>query len=254
MRKPFMAGNWKMNGSISGIRDFIDTFEVSEDVAAKREIIICTPYTLISHCMDYGEKKGYIKFGAQNVHWEPKGAFTGEVSVGLLKEAGCYCCIIGHSERRLYFHETDEWVNKKMNALLDGGVLPIVCVGETLEEREAGRTEKVVSEQVKGSILASAGAKDLSQIVIAYEPVWAIGTGKTATTEQAQEVIGMIRGIMKDELSAATADGIRILYGGSMKPDNVDELMAQPDIDGGLVGGASLKASDFSRIAAYHTK
>jgi len=251
MRKPFMAGNWKMNGSVSHIREFVDAFEVSEEVTAKREIIICAPFTLVPFCVDYGKKKNYIKFGAQNVYWEPKGAYTGEVSVGMLKEAGCYCCIIGHSERRQYFHETDEQVNKKMNALLDGGVLPIVCVGETLDEREAGRTEAVVSGQVKGSVLASRGAKNLSEIVIAYEPVWAIGTGKTATTEQAQEVIGMIRGLLRVEIGDAAADAIRILYGGSMKPDNVDELMAQPDIDGGLVGGASLKASDFSRIAAY---
>ena len=252
MRKPFMAGNWKMNGSLQQVSEFIEGFIVSEETAKEREVIICAPFTLIPACVAKGaEKKPYMKFGAQNVHWEPKGAFTGEVSVGMLKESGCYCCIIGHSERRQYNKETDEMINKKMNALLDGGVLPIVCVGETLEEREAGRTEEVVSTQVRGSIVASVGAKDLSGIVIAYEPVWAIGTGKTATPEQAEEVCGMIRTLVAKEIGGAIADGMRILYGGSMNAANVDVLMAQPDIDGGLVGGASLKAPDFSRIAEY---
>ncbi|MFA6451167.1 MAG: triose-phosphate isomerase [bacterium] len=252
MRKPFMAGNWKMNGSVSHVKEFIDGFSVPEDISQKREIVICAPYTLLSLCAEYGkEKKPYIKFGAENVYWEPKGAFTGEISVGMLKEAGCYCCIVGHSERRQYFGETDETVNKKMNALLEGGLLPIVCVGETLEEREAGRTEAVVLGQVKGSVLASAGAKDLSGIVVAYEPVWAIGTGKTASTAQAEEVCALIRGLLNEALGKEIGEGIRILYGGSMNPGNVDELMAQPNIDGGLVGGASLKPADFSRIADY---
>jgi triosephosphate isomerase (TIM) len=251
MRKPFMAGNWKMNGSVSQVKEFVDGFSVPEGISGKREIVICAPFTLLAFCAEYGKQKPYIKFGAENVYWEPKGAFTGEISVGMLKEAGCYCSIVGHSERRQYFGETDETVNKKMNALLEGGLLPIVCVGETLEEREAGRTDAVVSGQVKGSIIASAGAKDLSGIVVAYEPVWAIGTGKTATSAQAEEVCAMIRGLLVDALGKEVGEGIRILYGGSMNPANVDELMAQPNIDGGLVGGASLKAADFSRIASY---
>jgi triosephosphate isomerase (TIM) len=252
MRKPFMAGNWKMNGSISHVKEFIDGFSVSEEVVKTREIVICAPFTLLSLCSEYGAgRKPYIRFGAQNVYFEPKGAFTGEISVAMLKEAGCYCCIIGHSERRQYFGETDATVNKKMNALLDGGVLPVVCVGETLEERESGRTEAVVSGQVKGSVIASAGTKDLAGIVVAYEPVWAIGTGKTATSAQAEEVCSMIRGLLNEALGETVGNGIRILYGGSMNPANVDELMAQPNIDGGLVGGASMKPADFARIASY---
>lgn len=252
MRKPCMAGNWKMNGDIRHVKDFIDKFTVPEEIIEKRQIVICAPATILSFISEYGKKtKPYIQIGAQNVHWEPKGAYTGEISVGMLREAGCYCCVIGHSERRAYFRETDEEINKKMNALLDGGLVPIVCVGETLEEREAGKTEMVVSDQVNKSILASAGRKDFARVVVAYEPVWAIGTGKTATTGQAEEVCAMIRGMLRESLGDETADEIRILYGGSMKPDNVDELMAQPNIDGGLVGGASLKPSDFSRIAAY---
>jgi triosephosphate isomerase (TIM) len=252
MRKPFMAGNWKMNGDAGQVKDFVDNFTAPADVVEKRQIVICAPATLLAVWNDYGKKnKPYIQIGAQNAHWAPKGAYTGELSAGMLKEAGCYCCIIGHSERRQYFHETDAEVNKKMNALLGGGLIPIVCVGETLEEREAGKTEQVVSTQVKGSILESAGAGGLSEIVVAYEPVWAIGTGKTATTAQAEEVCAMIRRQLAGALGKEVAERIRILYGGSMKPDNVDELMSQPNIDGGLVGGASLKASDFSRIAAY---
>jgi triosephosphate isomerase (TIM) len=252
MRKPFMAGNWKMNGSVSHVKEFTDGFSVSEEIVKKREIVICAPFALLPICMEYGSaRKPYIKIGAQNVHWEPKGAYTGEISVVMLKEVGCYCCIVGHSERRQYFGETNEIVNKKMNALLNGGVLPIVCVGETLEERESGRTEAVVSGQIKGSVLASAETNDLSEIVVAYEPVWAIGTGKTATSAQAEEVCAMIRGMLNESLGETVGEEIRILYGGSMNPANVDELMAQPNIDGGLVGGASLKPADFSRIAAY---
>jgi len=247
-----MAGNWKMNGSAAHAKGYIDGFLVLEKVIQARDIAICAPATLLRFFSEYcGKKKPYIQTGAQNVHWEPKGAFTGEVSVGMLREAGCRCCIIGHSERRQYFHETDSEVNKKMNALLDGGLVPIVCVGETLEERESGVTESVVTAQVRGSILASASRKDITSIVIAYEPVWAIGTGKTATSAQAQEVCALIRGILAGTVGKEVAGQIRILYGGSVNPGNVDELMAQPDIDGGLVGGASLKPGDFSRIAAY---
>ncbi len=254
MRKPVMAGNWKMNGSIEHSKDFIDNFSVEEEFIEKNEIIICPPSTLLAFWNDYGKKKlPYIKIGAQNCYWEPKGAYTGELSVGMLKEAGCYCCIIGHSERRAYFGETDENVNKKMNALMDAGIVPIVCVGETLEQREADKTKEVVLGQVMGSVIASKD-RDLKGVIIAYEPVWAIGTGKTATNEQAEEVCSMIRALLKEELGQEAAEAIRIQYGGSVNVGNVDDLMAQPNIDGGLVGGASLKAADFSRLASFIEK
>lgn len=251
MRKPFIAGNWKMHGDAASARQYIDEFFVPEDVAAKRQIVVCPPFTLLPLWKDYGARKKYIEYGAQNVHWEPKGAFTGDVSVPMLLDAGCRHCIVGHSERRAYYKESDDQVNRKMTALLDAGVTPIVCVGETLEEREAGRKESVVGGQVKGSVIASAQRKDIASIVVAYEPVWAIGTGKTATNEQAEEMCAFIRGLLTEGLGAAASDAIRILYGGSVKPDNIDSLMAQPNIDGVLVGGASLKAGDFSRIANY---
>ena len=184
------------------------------------------------------------------MHWEKEGAFTGETSADMLLAVGCTHVIIGHSERRQYFAETDESVNKKMKAAFQHGLTPIVCVGETLQEREDGSTLKVVERQVK---VGAAGLtpEQSAKLVIAYEPVWAIGTGKTATPEQAQEVHAMIRKMLGGLYGEATAQKIRILYGGSVKPDNVDSLMAKPDIDGGLVGGASLKASDFARIVKY---
>lgn len=253
MRKPFMAGNWKMNGTAAAAKEFIDKFSVTEEVAAKRQIAICAPFTLLPFFSAYTRSgKPVIEVGAQNVHPEPKGAYTGEVSVQMLLDCGCVFCIVGHSERREYFGETDEFVNRKMNALLDGGITPIVCIGETLKQREAGDTRKVVGSQLDGSVLSSAGKKDLSKIVVAYEPVWAIGTGKTASNEQAEEVCAFIRERLKKSLSAEIGEGIRILYGGSMNPGNVDGLMKMPNIDGGLVGGASLKAEDFSRLAAYN--
>lgn len=252
MRKPFISGNWKMHGDTAQAKQYIDEFNVPEALAAKRDIVVCPPFTLLPFWKEYGGKKPYIEYGAQNVHWEAKGAFTGDVSVGMLKDCACKHCIVGHSERRAYYKESDEQVNKKMNALLDAGINPIVCVGETLEEREAGRKEEVVGGQTRGSVVASKSRKDIATIVIAYEPVWAIGTGKTATDDQAEEMCAFIRNLLVKELSQAAADAIRILYGGSVKPDNIDGLMKQPNIDGVLVGGASLKAADFSRIAAFN--
>ncbi len=251
MRMPLIAGNWKMNGDVAGVEKFAEEFEISQEIIEKRQMAICPPLTLMSAWRAAAESKPHIKLGAQNAHWKSSGAYTGEVSPGMLKEAGCWCCIIGHSERRQYFGENDADVNKKMNALLDAGLVPIVCVGETLEEREAGKMEHVITTQVSGSVLASADRGDLSVIVVAYEPVWAIGTGKTATSDQAQEVCGLIRKLLSEKLGAASAEAIRILYGGSVKPDNMSELMSKPDIDGGLVGGASLKASDFMGIVGY---
>jgi triosephosphate isomerase (TIM) len=251
MRKPFISGNWKMHGDIAAAKQYIDEFNVPEEMLASRQIVVCPPATLLHFWKDYGKNKSYIEYGAQNVHWEAKGAFTGDISVGMLLDAGCKHCIIGHSERRAYYKESDEQVNKKMNALLDAGITPIVCCGETLEVREAGKKEAVVGGQVKGSIVASAARADISKIVIAYEPVWAIGTGVTATDAQAEEMCAFVRGIVAEGISKEAADSIRILYGGSVKPDNIDALMAKENIDGVLVGGASLKASDFSRIAAF---
>lgn len=194
-----------------------------------------------------------IYLAAQDVHWEKEGAFTGEISAGMLLEIGCRFCIIGHSERRSYFNETDEMVNKKMNALLDAGLIPIVCIGETLPEREQDITEKVIDRQLSGS-LANLTSSEAEKIVIAYEPVWAIGTGKTATPAQAQEVHGFIRKRLQNMFGKETAEKMRIQYGGSVKPENISELMKQIDIDGALVGGASLKTDSFAAIvlAADH--
>jgi triosephosphate isomerase (TIM) len=250
MRKPFISGNWKMYGDRKSVQEYIDAFSVPEEVAAKRQIVVCPPATLLQYFGEYGKKKPYIEYGAQDCHWEKNGAFTGNISTPMLLDMGCKNCIVGHSERRAYHFETDEQINKKMNALMDAGIVPIVCVGETLEQREAGDKEKIVGGQTAGSVLASAGARKLDGIVIAYEPVWAIGTGVTATSDQAQEMCKFIRDQLRAKIGA-DADAIRILYGGSVKPSNIDELMAKPDIDGVLVGGASLKASDFSAIANY---
>ncbi len=252
MRKPFISGNWKMNGDIAHIDNYLANFTITPENAAKRQVILGLPFTILSYWAAEGKKKQpAIELAAQDVYHEAKGAFTGEISVSMLAEAGCSHCIIGHSERRAYFHESDKNVNDKMNALIDAAIIPIVCVGETLEEREADRTVEVITSQVAGSVVASKDVKILDEIVIAYEPVWAIGTGKTATPEQAEEVCALIREQLKKDLSPELADKIRILYGGSVNAKNIDELMAKPNIDGVLVGGASLKADEFSRIANY---
>jgi triosephosphate isomerase len=193
-----------------------------------------------------------ICLSSQNVFWEERGAYTGEIAPGMLKDVGCTYAIIGHSERRQYFGETDETVNKRVKAALAAGLTPIVCVGETLEDRESGKTIEIVARQVKGG-LEGLGAAEIEKLVIAYEPVWAIGTGKTASPEQAEEVHADIRTLVGEIAGADTASGIRILYGGSVKPDNVDVLMSQPDIDGARVGGAALKADSFARIIKFET-
>ncbi|MEW6202154.1 MAG: triose-phosphate isomerase [bacterium] len=251
MRKPLIAGNWKMYGSAEKVRSFIKDFSVPEEAIASREILICPPFTSLATWREHSAAKPYLQLGAQDVYWEKDGAFTGEISPVMLKDAGCAYCVVGHSERRQYFGETDVSVNRKMHALLEAGVKPIVCVGETLKEREAGKTEEVLRRQINCSVFALDDAAYLKEIVIAYEPVWAIGTGKTATSEQANEACGFIRLLLRDRLGAPADDSIRILYGGSVNPKNIDELMALPEVDGVLVGGASLKAADFSRIAAY---
>jgi triosephosphate isomerase len=214
-----------------------------------REVVIAPAFTALETVAEV-IRGSCIELSAQNVHGEPKGAFTGEVSAAMLTDVGCTHVIIGHSERRQYFGETDASVNARLKAALGGGLTPIVCVGETLAEREGGRTANVVDGQVRGG-LAGLDAAQVARCVIAYEPVWAIGTGRTATPEQAQEVHAAIRALVRGLAGDAVAAGIRILYGGSVKADNVDALMAQPDLDGALVGGASLVAADFTRIVQY---
>ncbi|HSM91343.1 MAG TPA: triose-phosphate isomerase [Anaeromyxobacteraceae bacterium] len=248
-RKKFVCGNWKMHRTVAEavalareVRDAVGSSPV--------QVAIAPPFTAL-HAVKQVLAGGPVELSAQDVHWEPQGAFTGEVSAPMLAEVGCRHVIIGHSERRQFFGETDESVRKKTGAVLGAGMLPIVCVGETLAEREAGRTLEVVGRQVRGGLAGFGEA--LAAVTVAYEPVWAIGTGKTATSAQAQEVHAAIRAILR-ELCGGLAEGIRIQYGGSVKPDNAAELLAQPDVDGALVGGASLKAADFAAIVKGATR
>ena len=246
MRKPFIAGNWKMNKTIKEAVEFVNGLKRSLSDVESVDIAVCPPFTAISDLREILMDSN-IKLGAQNLYWKKEGAYTGEVSAIILKEAGCEFVIIGHSERRKYFNETNEDVNKKIKAALSAGLTPIVCVGETLEEREQAKTFDVVKGHVTGA-LAGLSNNDVLKLVIAYEPVWAIGTGKTATPEQAQEVQAYIRKLLNELYSEETAQSIRIQYGGSVKPENIKELMNQPDIDGALVGGASLKLDSFVEI------
>jgi len=248
-RIPLIAGNWKMHGARSEAVALAGALAKSVGHVAGREVAIAPPFTALEPVREAIAGTA-IRLTAQNVHWEPKGAFTGEISVAMLREAGCTHVIIGHSERRQYFGETNETVNRRLHASLGGGLVPIVCVGETLEEREAEATAAVIARQIE-SAFAGVRSEQLAGCVIAYEPVWAIGTGRTATPGQAQEVHHAIRRQLVGLGSATTADRIRILYGGSVKPDNIDALMAEPDIDGALVGGASLDAAGFTRIVQY---
>jgi triosephosphate isomerase (TIM) len=245
MRKPIMAGNWKMYKTASESVDFINALKPLLKDSRDCTVLVCAPFTNLKDCSTAAGGSG-IFIGAENLYWEDEGAFTGEISGPMLKSVGCTYVIIGHSERRQYFGETDETVNKKLKAALKHGLLSIVCVGETLEQREKGETFKVIDKQVKEGT-KGLGTGDWGKIVIAYEPVWAIGTGKTATPEQAQEVHAFIRTLLPKEV----AGDVRILYGGSVKPENVKELMAKPDIDGGLVGGASLKVESFVKLIKY---
>ncbi len=246
MRKKIIAGNWKMNMTIPEAVALVDGIKSKLLNPLKADVVVCPPFTALKTVADRIVGSA-VDLGAQNMHWEKSGAYTGEVSPVMLRDAQCNYVILGHSERRAYFGETDAVVNRKTKAALAAGLKPIVCVGETLEEREAGKTNQVVETQVRGS-LADLSAAEWAQIIIAYEPVWAIGTGRTATPEQAQEVHAFIRGIVRSMAGAALADALRIQYGGSMKPDNAKELLAKPDIDGGLIGGAALKADSFLAI------
>jgi len=248
-RMPLIAGNWKMHGTRSEALSLAALVVKNVGQERGREVVLAPPYTALEVVGKEIAGSG-IKLAAQNVNWEPKGAFTGEVSVGMLKEAGCTHVIIGHSERRQLFGETNETVSKRLVAALGAGLVPIVCVGETLAEREAEATEAVIARQVE-SACGSLRSEQLATCVIAYEPVWAIGTGRTATPGQAQEVHHAIRRQLTSLGSATTAERVRIIYGGSVKPDNIDALMAEPDIDGALVGGASLDADSFTRIVKF---
>jgi triosephosphate isomerase len=245
-RTRFVCGNWKMHKTAAEARALLAELRgLAEATAGEVEVAVAPPFTALAAAAE-ALRGSRIQLAAQDVHWEAQGAFTGEVSAPMLAEAGCRHVIVGHSERRQLFGETDEAVGKKAGAVLAAGMRPIVCVGETLAEREAGRTLEVVGRQVRGGLAGIPGSA-LAALAVAYEPVWAIGTGKTATAAQAQEVHAAIRALLR-ELGGAAADQIRIQYGGSVKPDNAAELMAQPDVDGALVGGASLKAGDFSQI------
>ena len=248
MRKPIIAGNWKMNMTPSQAKELVtDLIPLVKDAAC--DVVVCPPYVDIALVAEL-VKGTNIQVGAQNIHWAEKGAFTGEISAAMLKEAGTAYAIIGHSERRQYFGETDETVNSRTKAALAAGIVPIICVGESLAQRENGETDAVVSGQVKADLEGIPG-EAVAGLVIAYEPIWAIGTGKTATDEQANETIGLIRKTIASLYGQAVADQVRIQYGGSMNPKNVKGLMAQAQIDGGLIGGASLKASDFAQVVNY---
>jgi triosephosphate isomerase (TIM) len=245
MRKKIIAGNWKMNKTIPEAVELAKAV-VDAVKGAEAEVVVCPTYVSLQAVHEV-VKGTNVALGAQDVHWEEKGAFTGKVSCDMLKSAGVKFVIIGHSEQRTYFHETNETVNKKVKAVLKSGLLPIICVGETLAEREGGATEKVVEDHVRGAY-AGLSKEDALKTVIAYEPVWAIGTGRNATPEQAQEVHAFIRRLYMKLYDGDAASKLRIQYGGSMKPDNAAELLRKPDVDGGLIGGAALKAEDFNGI------
>ena len=245
-RRKFVCGNWKMHKTTTEAVALVR--ELKQRLETQIQVAVAPPFTALSKVKE-ALAGSAIQLFAQNCHAEKQGAFTGEVSAPMLAELGCDGVILGHSERRQYFGETDEGVNRKLRAALEAQLHPIVCVGETLQEREAKRTWEVVSRQVRGAF-AGLDAAQVGRCTVAYEPVWAIGTGKVATTAQAQEVHGQIRGLLREIASAQVADSVRIQYGGSVKADNAKDLLSQPDIDGALVGGASLKADDFAKIVA----
>ena len=253
-RKPIIAGNWKMNllqadakALFEGIKNFTKDFTAPQ----LPEIIVAPVFTSLSvvnaEKCTCGCGCDKIAVAGQNCHWEKSGAFTGEISVEMLADAGCSHVIIGHSERRQYFSETDEMINKKAKAILAGGLIPIICCGETLEQREAGVTDEHIASQIRAA-LNGLSEEEVAKSVIAYEPIWAIGTGKSCDADEANRVIKMIRGVVAEVAGSQAADAIRILYGGSVKPNTIEEQMAKSDIDGALIGGASLKADSFNEI------
>ena len=247
MRKKIIAANWKMNMTQAEAERFVQSLLLDLGDITDVEVVIIPPFTAIAKVMEaLGASQG-IKVGAQNMHWEPNGAFTGEISSALLRDLLVRYVVLGHSERRQYFSETDEIVNRKVRAAHEATLRPIVCVGETLEQRDKGNVEKILSIQLRGS-LKDLDEKQLQETVVAYEPVWAIGTGRNATPQQAQEAHAFIRHTLGEMSDETTADRIRIQYGGSVKPENAHDLMTQADIDGALVGGASLDPRSFAQI------
>jgi triosephosphate isomerase len=248
MRKPFVAGNWKMNTDIhTGVNLARSIADGSLEIAGQDvDVAVCPPFVYLQ-AIAKTLSSSSIAVGAQDVYFEAKGAFTGEISASMLKDVGCTYALCGHSERRHVIGETDELINKKVGAAISGGLLPIFCVGELIEQRKASQTSEVVSSQIKKGLAGLSEAK-VSAVTIAYEPVWAIGTGLTATPQQAQEMHALIRELVKQIYNSRLADEIRILYGGSVRADNTAELMSQKDVDGLLVGGASLKADEFLEI------
>jgi triosephosphate isomerase len=248
-RRPIIAGNWKMNKTTAEARDLASKLVPLIARIKDRDIVLAPPFTALQSVAGVIKGTG-IALSAQNLHWEDKGAFTGEISAEMLLDLGCKYVIIGHSERRQFFSENDETVNKKLRQALNKGLLPIVCVGETLKEREAGKANEVIERQVTGA-LKGVTAAEMQKVIIAYEPVWAIGTGKTATPDQANEIHSFIRKKSEAAYGKEIAGGLRIQYGGSVTPENVSTLMAMPDIDGALVGGASLKPESFAALVNF---
>ncbi|MFC4077516.1 triose-phosphate isomerase [Salinithrix halophila] len=251
MRTPVIAGNWKMYKTVNEALEYFTSFREKGE-AEGVETVLCAPFVALPALVE-AAKGSRIGIGAQNMHWEEEGAFTGEVGPSMLNAVGVPYVVIGHSERRTYFAETDEAVNKKTQSAISHDLVPIVCVGETLEEKEADRTQEVVREQVVKA-LAGLSSDEVTQVVLAYEPVWAIGSGKSATAEDAEEVIRFVRKTVADQYDQQVANDIRILYGGSVKPGNIDSFLEQPDIDGALVGGASLDADSFARLVEAAAK
>ena len=244
-RRPLVAANWKMHKTVAEAGDFLERFVGAIDGLQGMDMIVCPAYPALASAVAL-TRRSPIRIAAQNMHFEPEGAYTGEVSTVMLRDIGVEGVILGHSERRQYFGETDEALARKVPAALAAELMPILCIGESEAQRDAGETEDVLAAQLRAD-LAEVDDRDLAEVVIAYEPIWAIGTGRTATTEQAQEAIAFIRSRLARR-DAGAAEDARILYGGSMKPDNAAELIAEPDVDGGLVGGASLDPEDFLAI------
>ncbi|MDR6225658.1 triose-phosphate isomerase [Desmospora profundinema] len=245
MRIPVIAGNWKMHKTISESLDYLEAFRT---VGEKNgvETVLCGPFLTLPALVE-GTENSSIGIGAQNMHWEEQGAFTGEVSPSMLRDLGVPYVIVGHSERRTLFGETDESVRNKVRAALAHDLVPILCVGETIEEREDGRTQEIVRKQTVEAV-QELSSKEMARVIVAYEPVWAIGTGRSATAEDAQDVVAFIRRILADQFDQQVANQVRILYGGSVKPANIDELLQMDDIDGALVGGASLDPESFGQL------
>ena len=248
MRKPIIAGNWKMNKTIKEAVEFVNEIK-GQVVDTDVEVVLCAPATMLKD-MKEAAKGSNVKIGAQNMHFEESGAFTGEIAPAMLKEIDMDYVIIGHSERRQYFNETNETVNKKVLKALEVAIRPIMCCGETLEERESGKMEDVVKAQIVEG-LNNVPTEKLADVVIAYEPIWAIGTGVTASSEQANDAIAFIRSLLKEMYNEEASESVQIQYGGSVKPANVEEIMNQSDIDGALVGGASLKADSFMQLVNF---